>query len=224
MNKHKLEIYIKNKQQSQKEYLIFNRVPLFIKDKLISNFTIPELIKALENVLTPEFAQLVKTVIILKSNVFLKKQINAMYNSGNIYISNEQDDLADAIDDVVHEYAHALEENYKDYIYKDSLIKNEFLKKRKQLKTILKTYNYDTEEINFLELNYNKKLDNYLLNVIGYEKFKNLTNYGLFLNPYAATSIREYFATGFEEYILGDVRELKRISPDLYMKIKDLNK
>ena len=89
---------------------------------------------------------------------------------------------------------------------------------------MLKNYGYDIEKINFSKTTFDKKLDNYLLNVVGYEKFENLTNYGLFLNPYAATSIREYFATGFEEYILGDANELQRISPCLYKKIKDLIK
>ena len=57
--------------------------------------------------------------------------------------------------------------------------------------------------------------------MIGYDKFQSLTKYRLFINPYAATSLREYFATGFEEYILGDHKELEIVSSKLYKKIKE---
>jgi len=45
---------------------------------------------------------------------------------------------------------------------------------------------------------------------------------GLFVSPYAATSLREYFAIGFEEYHLKDRVYLKKISPKLYFKIEEL--
>jgi len=46
---------------------------------------------------------------------------------------------------------------------------------------------------------------------------------GIFLRPYAATSIREYFASGFEAYYLGKKGELNRICPVLYKKIDELH-
>ena len=128
------------------------------------------------------------------------------------------------LDDIVHEYSHALEEKYATEIYFDGAIKNEFLTKRKKLKTILQANQYDISGYNFEETKYDLKLDKLLLNVVGYEKFENLTNHGLFINPYAATSLREYFATGFEEYTLGDHQELEVISPNLYNKLKEISK
>ena len=47
---------------------------------------------------------------------------------------------------------------------------------------------------------------------------------GLFIRPYASISMREYFATGFEAYYLGQKDALHRISPALYQKISDLQK
>jgi len=47
---------------------------------------------------------------------------------------------------------------------------------------------------------------------------------GLFPNAYSPTSIREYFASGFEEYFLGDRNYLKKVSPVLYRKIKEILK
>ena len=46
---------------------------------------------------------------------------------------------------------------------------------------------------------------------------------GLFVSPYAPTSLREYFATGFEEYYIGDRNYLRKISPNLYTQISKLD-
>ena len=154
--------------------------------------------------------------------IFDKRKVNALYYNGIIYLSNDQDDLNDMLDDIVHEYSHALEEVYGNQIYSDGAIKDEFSSKRFQLERILKSNDFQTYEFDFSNDSYNKELDNFLLNVVGYERFEKLTNYGLFVNPYAAVSLREYFATGFEEYILGDHQELKNISPNLYNKLREL--
>ena len=39
---------------------------------------------------------------------------------------------------------------------------------------------------------------------------------GLFASPYGATSLREYFANGFEKYFLGEAQHVKEVSPMLY--------
>ena len=45
---------------------------------------------------------------------------------------------------------------------------------------------------------------------------------GLFPSPYAATSVREYYARGFEEYFMGERKALKDICPILYSKLQQL--
>ena len=40
---------------------------------------------------------------------------------------------------------------------------------------------------------------------------------GLFLSPYSITSLREYFANGFEEYINGDSKLFKRNKSSAYI-------
>ena len=54
--------------------------------------------------------------------------------------------------------------------------------------------------------------------VIRYGKLVNLTM-GLFNSPYAATSLSEYFANGFEAFFIGDKDSLRAISPTLHEKI-----
>ena len=47
---------------------------------------------------------------------------------------------------------------------------------------------------------------------------------GNFIRPYASISLREYFATGFEEYFLGDQEKLKQTNPALFKKLDQLVK
>ena len=44
----------------------------------------------------------------------------------------------------------------------------------------------------------------------------------IFISGYAATSVSEYFARGFEEYFIGDKQKLKNLSPVLYRIIEEL--
>ena len=68
---------------------------------------------------------------------------------------------------------------------------------------------------------YNYELDMYLLQEVGYSKLSEAIR-GLFINPYAVTSLREYFATGFTEFFThpNDHNYLKKISPKLFKKIE----
>ena len=210
------------KEQKKVEYILFNSIPLTIENELTNDIDIEKLISSLETLLPPPPKGLIKSIKVGHNAVFDKRNVNALYHDGILYISNEQEDLNDMLDDIVHEYSHALEEIYGNEIYLDNSIKDEFLLKRHHLERILRHHGFETLDHNFMNTAFDQKLDNFLLNVVGYEKFKKLTNYGLFVNPYAATSLREYFATGFEEYVLGDHLELQNISPNLYIILKEL--
>jgi hypothetical protein len=73
----------------------------------------------------------------------------------------------------------------------------------------------------FLNPEYSAQFDKYLYEVLGYPLLTSLSM-GLFVSPYAITSLREYFSTGFEEYFLKDQNYLKNISPAIYNKIEGL--
>ena len=54
---------------------------------------------------------------------------------------------------------------------------------------------------------------------IGYDKLSDLMM-GLFITPYAATSLREYYATGFSEFYFDSNHNfLRKVSPELYKKL-----
>jgi len=137
---------------------------------------------------------------------------------GAIYTTNKQDNDEDMLDDILHEYAHAVEKHYNVQIYSDNAVESEFLTKRLKLETLLDYEGYDVDEYNFANPDYDLNFDIFLHNEIGYEKIRNLDQ-GMFLNSYSITSLSEYFATSFEEYYLRNRRIVKKIAPATFIKI-----
>jgi len=151
-----------------------------------------------------------------------KRSLDAMYQNSVIYLSNNHDKDSDIIDDLVHEIAHSNESRYKQIIYGDKVLKKEFLAKRKILWRLLKEIGHRVELSDFLNHKFSSKLDNMFYKEIGYQNLGIYTS-NLFYSPYAATSLREYFANGFEAFFMKeDVSKLKKVSPVLYQKIVDL--
>ena len=73
-----------------------------------------------------------------------------------------------------------------------------------------------------MDTEYNQEFDDFLHKKIGYDKLTSLMS-GMFINPYAATSLQEYFATGFTDFYLNtDHKYLSTVSPELYKKIYEL--
>ena len=104
-------------------------------------------------------------------------------------------------------------------MYDDNEIAAEFVGKRKQLRTILKTNGHELKDpMLFIRTEYNPEFDNFLYDDVGYDKL-NILSVGLFVSPYGATSLREYFANGFEHFYLHDPTYLEKVSPKLYKKI-----
>ena len=151
----------------------------------------------------------------------IKREVNALYEDGAIYLTNEQEDDKDMIDDFIHEIAHSIEHLFGELIYGDGSVSREFLSKRKRLYTDLESYDYNPPEDLQVRLAFSRKIDDYFYKDVGYQTMWNFVN-GLFPSPYAATSLREYFARGFEEYVLENKRDLKQVCPALYSKIEQL--
>ena len=120
--------------------------------------------------------------------------------------------------DLVHEIAHSFEETQPEELYEDGLLQNEFLGKRQRLFTTLKIRNYPVKLHDFQNIDYDKEFDEFLYSTVGYEALGNMSH-GLFISPYAATSLREYFANAFEEFFVNDVKTVQTISPEVYKKI-----
>ena len=198
------------------EYYIYN-IPVFILDEP-ENVDIPLFCAEAEDSLPAFILRNVEVIYIGKFKELRGK--NAAYLNGGIYITSTEFMDFDMIENVVHEAAHSLESSYGQFIYDEELI-SEFKGKRERLRHILAAEGYNINPLLYSFTEYNEKFDNFLANQVGYPTLLSLTM-GLFVSPYGATSIQEYFANGFEKYFLDNPRAVRDISPVLYRKIEEI--
>ena len=224
-----LRTYIENKQKAlmnqQVDFYTPSGIHVYFKDDLKNDqISIEDVISQVESKIPRHLLSEVEMVIVGWFKEFEERDINAFYRDAILHISNEQDDVEDMVDDIIHEVAHAAEEAYGFEIYGDSKVKNEFLEKRQRLHDELWGLGYKIPRSLFSEIEYNKDFDNFLLNTVGYDKL-NVICSGLFINAYAPTSLREYFATGFTDFYMrpDDRQTLESVSPKLYQKLFQLN-
>ena len=179
-------------------------IPLFCQE---AEETIPRsLLQNIEVVYIGEFKEL--------------KGRNATYAHGAVYMNSHEPSNFDMLENFIHEAAHSLEIDHGMFIYDEDLIE-EFRGKRARLYYLLKAENYHINPILYSYVEYNKKFDNFLANEVGYPTLLSITM-GLFVSPYGATSVQEYFANGFEKYFLDNPRTVRDISPILYRKIEGI--
>ena len=199
-------------------------IHVYVKDSLPESVSAEEVVAKVEEVIPHHLLSEVEMVIIGWFEEFEKRQLNAFYSDGCLHITNEQDNADDMLDDIIHEVSHSLEEPYGFDIYGDKKLENEFLKKRLQLHQILWAHGFKAPEAFFTDIEYSLEFDDFLLNKVGYDKLTMLID-GLFINVYAPTSLREYFATGFTDFFMeSNHNYFQAVSPELYKKIDFLYK
>ena len=214
---------LKRGKKNQKEYS-FGNAYVFIKDPLPDNINVQYVLDTVEEKVPTVMWEMIESIMVGNFKEFEDRKVNAMYKDGSVYLTNAQTDNDDMIDDIVHEIAHAVEDQYGYDIYAlDNKLVSEFRMKRLQLKTLLKDANFKTQGYEFENVEYDQSFDDYLLHTVGYPTLASLC-VGIFPTAYSPTSIREYFATGFEAYFLGDRSYLKRTCPVLHSKIKEITK
>jgi hypothetical protein len=214
--------YIDNKVKDTTKYFNQGGIEVIEKDPIPDTINLQSILKAIETYLPSHYFQNLEAIIVEHLEEFDRRGVNALYRDNKLYITNQQSNSQDLIDDIVHELAHHLEVLFPEQIYSDVSLINEFLKKRNELKFELQTEGYWVNEYDFDKLKFDPKFDEFLYRRVGRNMLR-LTTTGLFIRPYAAVSLREYFATGFEAYYLGKQDSLEKISPMLYDKINELH-
>jgi len=212
------------KGKKMKDHYSVNGVDIFIKDPL------PEHIDSsfvFEYISTRIPFYLLGNVEVIYIGIFpemKERDINAFFENDAIFVTNEQDDEMDLIDDLIHEISHAVEKRVGDIIYGDGLFQREFIAKRKRLSALL-SQKYDVPSDFNINFEYDRAIDDFLYRDVGYDVL-NQVCVGIFPSAYAVTSISEYWAMGFEEMFLGDPQKIKSMCPVLYnrlvMTIKEL--
>ncbi len=217
-----LDEYIFEKIKNTTKRFYFGDIPVNQDDDLPDGVNFKAILKTMEKSLPPHYFDGLKAINIVHLDEFDEREVNAVYRDSQFFITNKQDNAEDLLDDLVHESAHHIEERYTDFIYSDNKVKSEFLKKRAELEFELRSEGYWTKEYNFKNYRYNSDFDKFLYNRVGKNMLKRTTS-GMFVRPYASVSLREYFATGFEAFYLGNKEKLDQVSPMLYDKINELH-
>jgi len=220
------EDYVKNSNKKiHKEIKEKNigKTKIFIKDPLPEHINLENVFETLRQRIPFEYLDYIDYIMIGDFELLKKKNVNAAYAERVIYLTNKQDDEDDITDDIVHEIAHSVEENLTLEIYSDGRIESEFISKRERLYHLLEGEKFDVDYQDFMETQYSQNFDNFLYHEVGYQLMANLAA-NLFYSPYGATSLREYFANGFEAYFYHqDLDKLASISPVLFDKLENLS-
>jgi len=214
--------YILEKVNNTSKYFTFGNIDVHVRDEMSNGLDPKRVLITIEKVLPRVFFRNLKKIHIGEFDHFKDRSVNAMYSDSELFISNQQDNYRDLINDVVHEIAHHIETQFIEEVYGDETIKKEFLKKRKQLEFELRSEGLWTNNYDFENIKFDRNFDDFLYKRVGY-KLLTMATTGIFIRPYASVSLREYFATGFEAYYIGERDALSSISPALYEKVKELS-
>ena len=210
---------IKSRQKKAKRFS-WNGVEVIVKDEITNpDVSVRTVLTKISSKIPKRFLKNVDIIYIGDFEFFKERDIQAMYENSCIFVTNQQDDANDMCDDIVHEIAHSLEEIYRDIIYSDGELEKEFIQKRKHLYSILKSEGFKVSLFSFLEPMYKQDFDEFLYKDIGYPAL-NMLSANIFYSPYAATSLREYFANGFEAlYYYKDYDFINKFCPQLFRKL-----
>jgi len=207
-------------QRNKKEYTLFDHITVIVTDSLPENINLQAILRQIEKQVPEHLLRDVDSVYIGKFKELEERQVDSIYFNGSLLITNDQPSNKELFSTFIHEFGHAVEELDRDYIYGDNELAREFLAKRKTLYNLLKD-DYPLDKRQFLTIEFTPSFDELAYKDIGYDNLGVITN-GLFISPYACTSLREYFANGFEHYFLKDGREIREICPKLYRKIHSI--
>lgn len=211
---------LKLHSEQKREYYLFGKL-LYLKDPFINPLDVQSAIDKLESRIPEHLFSEIDEFLVGDFDFLHERNMEAIYKDGAIYITNQiytEDDLRE---NILHEIGHSLEYPYGQIIYSDMKIHSEFLGKRSRLESILRSEGYNTSDHNFSSIEYEESLDAFFFSEVGYPILSNLVM-GLFVSPYAVTSLKEYWAVGFEDYFIGDREYLQKVSPQLFNKIEGI--
>ena len=223
MSKKYIKKSLKKNLSEQREFSIFTNTLLMIKDPTAEEISIIDLIKDLEDTIPSKFFNFIDMVIVGQFPELKNRDRRAIYMDGAIYVTNEQPSIEQMFEDIIHEIAHSVEEEYNSQIYYDGTVESEYLAKKKYFLDRLSAQGFRVPNRIRVGSDYSKELDDFLFYNVGYENLISHIN-GVFLDPYASVSLSEYFAVCFENYYISDdISYLKKLGPNIYNKIESIH-
>ncbi len=219
-----LKSSLQQADEQRDEYTMTESIQIYIKDKFKNRIDLGFVIERVVSTVPHHLLKEIDSIFVGMFDEFDIRDTNAMYKDGAIYLSSDQEDEADVVDDIIHEIAHSLEVPYGGIIYGDGDLEKEFLAKRARLYDILDKEGLEPSAQLFQDPSYSIQMDDYLYKTVGYDRLNFIAaSYSLFTSAYSATALREYFSNGFEYYYLDNPSYLKEICPVLHKKIKEIS-
>jgi len=216
-----LEESVKRSKKLKDHYML-KGIDIYVKDRLPEEIDIDFVIRYVAKRLPDHVLSNIDLIYVGQFQDLKDRDINALWQNGAIYITNEQDSEMDMIDDLIHEIAHSNEKQFEHIVYEDGNLEREFLRKRKALAQILVDKKYGVPPGFIYNGDYDKNIDDFLYEKVTYDILWQFVP-GIFPSPYAVTSVREYFAKGFEEFYMGNANDLKELTPVLFSKLMQIH-
>jgi len=138
----------------KEEFLAFGNVEVKVVHPLPEDVSLAKVLHMISGLLPKAYYRDITKIQVGDHPKFADKEFNAMYQDGVLYVSPDQDNEEDMIDDIIHETAHHLEVIALQEIYSDEKVKSEFLKRRKELRYELASEGYSVNEYDFGNLKF----------------------------------------------------------------------
>ena len=127
-----LEESVKRSKKLKDHYML-KGIDIYVKDQLPQDIDVDFVIKYVAKRLPDHVLSNIDIIYIGHFQDLVDRDINALWQNGAIYITNDQDNEMDMIDDLIHEIAHSNEKQFEQIIYEDGKLEQEFLYRRKKL-------------------------------------------------------------------------------------------
>jgi hypothetical protein len=193
-NTNYLQESLKRSERQRREFHLSENINLYIKDPLTREVDVRAVMEKISNTIPSHLVSEIDSIFVGIFDEFEEMETNAMFKDGAIYLSNDQDDEQDMMDDIIHEIAHSLESPYGYLIYGNGKVEQEFLMKRAKLYEILKNEDLKPNKKLFINPEYTKKLDVYLYEDVGYDRLNFIcSSYSLFTSAYCCNIFKGIF-------------------------------
>ena len=202
------------KGKRMKDMFNLNDVTIIIKDMISDDVDFEFVLNYISSRVPFYLTSNIEMIYVGQFPEMKERDINAFYENDAIYVTNEQDDEMDMIEDIIHEISHAVEQYNQEYIYGSGALQREFVAKRKRLSALL-SQKYEVPADFNINFEYDRSIDEFLYRDVGYDALNQIC-VNIFPSAYACTSVSEYWAKGFEELFIGETNNLKQMCPVLY--------
>ena len=210
------------RSRRMKDHFNLNGVSVIVKDALPEDVNLEFVLNYIAARVPFYLTQNIEMIYVGKFPEMEEREINAFFENDAIYVTNDQEEEMDMIEDIIHEISHAVEQYNQEFIYGDGALQREFIAKRKRLSSLL-SQKYEVPSDFDINFEYDRTIDDFLYRDVGYDALNQIC-VGIFPSAYAATSISEYWAKGFEELFIGEKSSLKNVCPVLYRQLISIMK